>query len=404
VTDSAELRARAAARVAEMTTQLLELSHSLHAEPELAFSERRSAAKLAALMEATGFEVERNACDLPTALIATYGTGDLTVGICAEYDALPGIGHACGHNIICASGAGAAIALAAVADDAGFRVKLLGTPAEESGGGKILMLERGAFDDVTFAMMVHPGRDDEADPNLSSSASTRLTLIFRGHAAHAAAPHLGRNAADAAVVGQVALGLLRQQLPDGYRVAAIVADGGERTNIIPERAIVECEARTPTAEELSALKERVLDCFRGAALATGCTLEAEQPRPDYLDLRDDPWLMTAFGRNLQATGRTLPEPSPARIHFPASTDMGNVTHALPGIHPSIGVLGAEGEPHTRQFAADSASEAADTAIIDAATALAWTALDVTTDPERTARYIAARRTPGGAAGPGRTRC
>lgn len=386
------LRDRVAARLDEYKDRLLELSHELHADPETSFEETRAAGRVAALLEDAGFTVQRGACELPTALTATYGTGDLTVGICAEYDALPEIGHACGHNIICAAGVGAAIALAVAADELGFRVKLLGTPAEEEGGGKVLMLERGAFDDVTVAMMVHPSTVDVVDPRSSTTAVARFEVTFTGRASHAAAaPEGGLNAADATVVAQVAIGQLRQQLRDGYRVAGIVRHGGERTNIIPERTALEYEVRTPNGEELSELRERVLNCFHGAALATGTTMDIRPIQPDYLDLRHDPDLMESYARNLRAAGREVPEPGPVPRSSGGSTDMGNITYAMPAIHPALAVLGAQGKPHTRQFAEETASPAADDAVLDGALAMAWTGLDVAADAEWRARCVAERR-------------
>ncbi|MEC4020677.1 amidohydrolase [Streptomyces sp. H27-D2] len=384
---SATAGERVADRIEEFSGRLLELSRTLHADPELSFAEHRAAERLAALMESAGFAVERGVYGLDTALTASYGSGELTVGVCAEYDALPGIGHACGHNVICAAGAGAAIGLAAAADELNLRVVLLGTPAEEEGGGKVLMLERGAFDDVTVAMMAHPGKHDDVDPRSTTTAVSRFEVTFTGKASHAAlAPHLAVNAADAAVVAQVAVGQLRQQLPDGYRVAGIVRDGGERSNIIPERTVLEWEVRTPTAEELASLKERVQACFRGAAVATGCEVAFRPTQPDYLDLRNDPWLMGRYAEGLRSTGRTLPEPPAEPRRLGASTDMGNVTHALPSIHPGIGILGAEGAPHTREFAQWTATAAADDAVLAAARAMAWAGLDLAADPERRAHY------------------
>lgn len=383
-----ETRARAALEVDRWRERLIALSRSLHAEPETAFAEHASAEKLAVLLESAGFAVERGICELPTAFSATYGSGDLTIGVCAEYDALPEIGHACGHNIIAAAGAGAAIALATAAEEHGFQVKLLGTPAEESGGGKALMLERGAFDDVTVAMMVHPAPSvDIADSAWSSQANTRFEVTFHGKASHAAAaPAHGVNAADAAVLAQVAVGLLRQQISDGFRIAGFVTEGGQRTNIIPERAILEYEVRTPTAEEGAILRERVLNCFRGAALATGTTMEVRPSSPDYADLRHDAWLMDAYRRNITETGRT-PIVIPPSVKPLASTDMGNVTHALPAIHPSVGVRGAHAMPHTREFAAETNTPAADDAVIDAAKALAWTGIDLAREPAQRAAYL-----------------
>ncbi|MFD7624186.1 peptidase dimerization domain-containing protein, partial [Streptomyces sp. NPDC059802] len=239
---------------------------------------------------------------------------------------------------------------------------------------------------------VHPFPVDITDPRGSSNAVARFEVAFTGRASHAAAaPEGGLNAADAAVVAQVAVGLLRQQLRDGYRVAGIVRLGGERTNIIPERSVLEYEVRTPTGEELTDLRERVLNCFRGAALATGTTMEMRPIQPDYLDLRQDAALMAAYARNLRATGREVPEPGPVPQGTGGSTDMGNVTHALPAVHPGLGVLGARGMPHTRQFAEEAASPAGDDAVLDGALAMAWTGLALATAAAWRPRCVSARQ-------------
>ncbi|MEU7042480.1 amidohydrolase [Streptomyces varsoviensis] len=379
------------ARIGEFSERLLELGRALHAEPELSFEEHASAGRLADLLEGAGFAVERGAYGLETAVVGSYGSGDLTVGVCAEYDALPGLGHACGHNVICAAGAGAAIGLAAAADVLGIRVVLLGTPAEEAGGGKVLMLERGAFDGVTVAMMAHPAGHDDVDARSSTTSASRFEVTFTGRSAHAAQdPQSGVNAGDAAVVAQVAVGLLRQQLPDGYRVSGVVRDGGERSNIIPDRTVLQWDVRTPTAEELDPLKKRVQACFEGAAIATGCSVEIRPTQPDYLDLRNDPWLMAAYAEGLRAAGRTVAEPPAQPVRLGASTDMGNVTQALPAIHPSIGILGAEGWPHTPEFARWTVGAAADDAVLAAARAMAWTGVAVAADAERRAHYLSVR--------------
>jgi amidohydrolase len=379
------------ATVDEWQARLIGLSHSLHAEPEVAFEEHTSVAKLAALMDDAGFDVGKGMWDLPTALLATYGEGDLTIGICAEYDGLPGIGHGCGHNIICASSAGAAIALRTAADRYGFRIALLGTPAEESGAGKQLMLERGAFDDVTVAMMVHPGpAADTAGAGDSTQACSRFSVTFEGRPAHAAgAPWDGVNAADAAVISQVAIGLLRQQTPPGYRIAGFVRTGGEKTNIIPERSVLEYEVRTPDADRLVTLRRRVQACFEAGALATGATVEFRRTEPDYLDLRNDTWLMERYSGHLSAFGRTA-IPLPGGLSA-ASTDMGNVSHAVPSIHPMIGLRGVTAMPHTREFAAEAAGPAGDEALLHAAKLLARTATDLAATPERRAAYLARGR-------------
>src|SRR5579884_1223263 len=211
---------------------IVELSHAIHAEPELAFDEHRSCAKTQKLVAERGFEITPGVAGLDTAFRAEFGSGQLVVGVCAEYDALPGIGHACGHNIIAASAIGTALALAEVADDLQITVALVGTPAEESGGGKALLLQAGVFDDIAAAVMVHPGPTDIAGAR--SLASSGVRVAYQGREAHAsAAPFLGVNAADAATIAQVAIGLLRQQLFPGQQVHGFVADGGRAPNVIP---------------------------------------------------------------------------------------------------------------------------------------------------------------------------
>ncbi|MCH0561754.1 MULTISPECIES: amidohydrolase [unclassified Streptomyces] len=385
--------------VGRWSARLLALSRAVHAEPETAFAEHGAAARVAEVLQEAGFDVERGVCDLPTALTATAGEGDLTVGICAEYDALPGVGHACGHNLIAAAGVGAAIGLAAVADRLGLRVKLLGTPAEEHGGGKVLMLERGAFDDVAVAMMVHPGPTDLTFGGDRTTAAARFEVVFRGRTAHSAkSPHEALNAGDAAVVAQVAVGLLRQQITSASRVAGFVREAGQRTNMIPERAVLEYEVRAPAAGELAPLTERVLDCFRGAAIATGTTADIRRTQPDYLDLRQDPWLLGTYERHLKEFGRAAEPVPPGSVS--ASTDMGNVSHVLPSIHPHIGVLGCRATPHHAEFADEMTTPAADTALLDAARLLARTGVDLARDAERRDHYVRAhrRRLRGGAAG------
>ncbi|MEU7258506.1 amidohydrolase [Streptomyces rimosus] len=375
------------ARLDAVAGRLLHLARDLHAHPETAFNEHHAADALTTLLADAGLTVERGTAGLPTAFTATAGPSgaDLTVGLCLEYDALPDLGHACGHHLIAAAGAGAAIALAAVADDLGLRVKALGTPAEESGGGKVHLLRAGAFDDVSFAMMVHPGPAD--DFGGTSRASRGVQAEYRGRAAHAAiAPYDGVNAADACVIAQTALALLRQQLPDGVRMHGIVTHGGDRTNVIPALARVSWQLRADTLDELEALWPRVRACFEAGAVATGCELTLTEPAAAYADLRQDAWLGDTYARHVRALGRT-PEPAAS---IGASTDMGNVSQVLPAIHPTIG-LGCAARPHTAEFAAAAVGEQADRAVLDAALALARTAADLATDPAQRTRITDAHR-------------
>ncbi|KAA5830505.1 M20 family metallopeptidase [Saccharopolyspora hirsuta] len=365
--------------------QLVRLSRSLHAEPELAFAEHRSVAKVTELLAEAGFAVEPGPEDVPTAFTAVRGSGEFTVGICAEYDALPEIGHACGHNVIAAAAVGAAIGLAAVADELGIRVKVVGTPAEEHGGGKVLLLERGVFDDVTVAMMVHPGQADVHPAAFASQAVSRFAVTYEGRASHAAAaPHQGINAADAAVVAQVAIGLLRQQITGDCRIGLFVREGGAVTNIIPERSVVDCEVRAFDVESMSALQERVMACFDAGARASGATMFVEPTEPLYAELVQEPAMADRFAAHVEALGRELRETD----HRPGgSTDMGNVSHVVPSIHPSIAIVGCEHPPHTRGFAAAAATPAADDAVLDGAAAMALTAVDVAADPVLRQKFL-----------------
>lgn len=370
-------------------SDLVELSHAIHAEPELAFAEHRSCAKAQALAAERGFAITPAAGGLDTAFRADFGSGPLTVGVCAEYDALPEIGHACGHNIIAASAVGAALALAEVADELGLRVALLGTPAEEAGGGKALLLQAGVFDDIAAAVMIHPGPADIAAAR--SLALSEATVTYRGKESHAAvAPFQGINAADAVTVAQVAVGLLRQQLAPGQLVHGIVTEGGQAVNVIPGRAALEYAMRAIESDSLRELEARMYACFAAGALATGCEYEIDSPAPAYGELRPDPWLAEVFRGEMARLGR---EPV-ARDYEAAlpmgSTDMGNVTQALPGIHPIVGVEAGGAMVHQRAFADAAAGPSADRAVVDGAIMLARTVVHLARTPAERDRVLAAR--------------
>ncbi|MBQ0925094.1 M20 family metallopeptidase [Saccharopolyspora endophytica] len=363
------------------------LSRSIHAEPETAFAEHRSAAKVAALLAEHGFAVQAPVAGLDTALVAERRSGDLVVGICAEYDALPQVGHACGHNVIAASAVGAALALAEVADEAGLTVKVFGTPAEETGGGKVVMMEEGVFDDVALAMMVHPGPEDICLP--SSLAITDLEVRYTGRAAHAAAaPDLGINAADALTVAQVAIGLLRQHLEPQQMVHGIVTEGGAAPNIVPARTAAVYNLRAAEARSLQRLENRIRACFEAGATATGCSHEIVQISPVYAELACDQWLSEAYRRAITDLGREPLDRSTERGRVIGSTDMGNVTRALPAIHPMIAVECGDAVNHQAEFAAACATPSADQAVLDGAVAMAWTALAAVLDGTQRERLLA----------------
>lgn len=381
-------------RVAELvrrrSNDLMELSYAIHAEPELAFAEYRSCAKAQVLVAERGFEITTAAAGLDTAFRADFGNGPLVVGICAEYDALPEIGHACGHNIIAASAVGTALALAEVADDLGLTVALLGTPAEESGGGKALMLQAGTFDDVALAVMVHPGPTDIAGAR--SLALSEVDVRYRGTESHAAvAPHLGVNAADAATVAQVAIGLLRQQLAPGQMAHGIVTDGGQAVNVIPGHTTLRYAMRAVESTSLRDLEGRMFACFAAGALAAGCEYDIDSATPAYAELKPDPWLVDTCRAEMRRLGR---EPVPAAVetaHPMGSTDMGNVTQVLPGIHPVIGVDAGGATVHQRAFAAAAAGPSADRAVVDGAIMLARTVVQLAENPDERDRVLAAQQ-------------
>lgn len=376
---TAEAKDAAAAVVDRHLDELVALSHFVHEHPELCYGETASAHAVAEATAAGGMEVTEGVYDLDTAFEARSGSGDLVVAVCAEYDALPEIGHACGHNIIAASAVGAGLALAAVADDIGLSVRVLGTPAEEGGGGKVLMLERGAFAGVHAAMMVHPWPSERL--TATCLAVAHFDVRYRGREAHAsAAPWEGVNAQDALTVAQVAIAVLRQQLPPGAQIHGVVTESPGAANVIPGAMTARYMVRSPTAEGLAALRPRVEACFEAGALATGCTLEYQELSPVYSHMEADPALLGVYRANAEALGRRF-EADDAGVPPPTlSTDMANVSLAVPTIHPLIGIEANGAVNHQREFAAACVTSSADAAVRDGAIALAWTAIDAATRP------------------------
>ncbi len=365
---------------------LVALSHDLHAHPETAFEEHRSAAAVAELLE--GFHVTTGVCGMPTAFSARAGSGPLVVAVCAEYDALPEVGHACGHNVIAAAALGAGLALAEVAEEAGLTVLVLGTPAEEGGGGKILMLERGAFDGVHAAMMVHPWPHDRLFGRCL--AVSHFDVEFSGREAHAsAAPWEGVNALDAMTVSQVAIALLRQQLRVGDQVHGVVLEGGVAANVIPDSVRGRFMCRGTTLADLERLDARVRACFDAGARATGATVAFEELSPVYSHMESDSGLLAAYRANAEALGRrfTLDDEGAPLPTF--STDMANVSLALPSIHPLIGIESAGAVNHQHAFAAACVTPSADAALRDGALAMAWTAIDAATRQDLRDHLLAA---------------
>jgi amidohydrolase len=376
----------AAAAIDRHLPHLIELSHFVHAHPELCFGETVSAEAVAGALRAGGLSVTSGVYDLPTALESRTGDGELTVAVCAEYDALPEVGHACGHNIIAATAVGAGLALAEVAGELNLAVRVLGTPAEEGGGGKVLMLERGAFEGVHAAMMVHPWPTDRLGSTCLAVA--HFDVRFRGKEAHAsAAPWEGVNAQDALTVAQVAIGLLRQQLSPGDQVHGVVTESPGAANVIPGTITARYMVRSPTLAGLAALRPRVEACFEAGARAAACTLDYEELSPVYSHMETDPDLQSAYRANAESLGRQFVADDTGTPRPTFSTDMANVSLAVPTIHPLIGIETDGAVNHQREFAAACVTASADAAVRDGAVALAWTAIDAATQPALRSRLL-----------------
>jgi amidohydrolase len=378
-----DTKAAARTRLESIRDDLIKLSRRIHANPELGFEEEKASTWVAEAIAAAGFAVRRGACNLPTAIVARTGSGPLHITFCAEYDCLPGIGHACGHNLIAAMSVGAAIAAAEVADEVGLTVSLIGTPAEEGVlGGKIKLLDRGAFDSVHAAMMVHPAPVDMSEPPIIAAAL--LDVEYTGKEAHASAfPERGINAADALTVAQTAIGLLRQHIRSTDRIHGYVTKGGEAPNIIPAHTAAQYMVRAARLKNLEQLLPRVHRCFEAGALATGSTLQIRGGDSPYSEMRHDPDLTTLYRNNAAAVGRKLIDAQPSTAaadlaRAAASTDMGNVSLRIPAIHPMIGIESLPAVNHQPEFAAHCITPAAERALFDGAVALAWTALDAAT--------------------------
>jgi amidohydrolase len=383
---TATLKDDARARTEGARESLLSLSHRIHDDPELGYEEEHAAAWLCEALDAGGLEVERGVAGLATAFAARAGSGPLHVAICAEYDALPEIGHACGHNVIAAAAVGAGLALAPIADEAGITLTVLGTPAEEGGGGKIVMLEGGAFDGVHAAMMVHPAPFEMLE--FPVIAATSFDIRYTGKAAHSSAfPELGINAAGAFVVAQAAIGVLREHIRGTDRIHGIVTKGGDAPNVVPDDAAGQWMARSTTLRELEDLVPRVLRCFEAGALATGATLDVTR-YPPYAEMRHDADLLEAYRANAEAVGRFFPDLGEAAKRASASTDMGNVSLRIPSIHPMLGVDAGGAVNHQAEFAAACATPSADEAAIAGAVAMAWTAIDAAAEGPLRDRLLA----------------
>ncbi|WP_339831936.1 M20 family metallopeptidase [uncultured Parvibaculum sp.] len=410
MTDAAALKRETCAMIDAMSAELLAVSHEIHARPELAFHEHEAARILTAALDRADLPVTRGAFGLDTAYAASFGTGGPEVAILSEYDALPGIGHACGHNIIATTGLGAALALAKLNGRLPGRVRYLGTPAEEQGGGKELMAQDGAFDGVDAAMMVHPAGVDLV--TMPCICVSEVAVTYRGRSAHASAmPHAGLNALDALITAYQAIAQLRQHIRPTERIHGIIKKGGDAPNIVPDETSGLFYVRAASAEDLAPLKARVQACFEAGALATGCKAEIVWAKADYLDLKTSMPIADAYEANARSLGRDFFPLSKMPSGSAGSTDMGNVSHRVPSIHPMIACAPSHVVIHNPEFARWAASDRGDKACLDGAKALAMTAIDFMTDAamrekakadfavtaESSARSVAAAYNPEGTA-------
>jgi len=368
-----KLKTKAKDSVELQRQQLIQLSLNIHDNPELGFEEEKASAWLTGYLEDGGFHVERGVVGLATAFRATYGRGSPRIALLAEYDALPKIGHGCGHNIIAASAVGAAVASKSIIDQLGGSVVVLGTPGEEVFGGKIDMVKAGAFKEIDVAMIVHP--DVRNMVTIQALSCSSLEVEFFGQPAHAAAqPDKGINALEAMILAFTSINSLRQHIRSEARIHGIITDGGEAPNIVPAHSAAVFLIRAPDIEYLAELKDKVLNCFTGASVATGARLEYKWKDRSYAPMKNNSTLAGLFKQNLESLGRHVEAFDP-RFGF-GSTDMGNVSQVVPSIHPTIAIASSEVLIHTPEFAAAAASEAGHEGLMDAAKAMAMTVADI----------------------------
>jgi len=353
--------------------QLIQLSLNIHDNPELGFEEEKASTWLTSYLEDSGFHVERGIAGLATAFRATYGQGSPRIALLAEYDALPKMGHGCGHNIIATSALGAAVASKSIIDQSGGSVVVLGTPGEEVFGGKIDMVKAGAFKEIDVAMIVHP--DVRNMVTIQALACSSLEVEFFGQPAHAAAqPYKGVNALEAMILAFTSINSLRQHIKGEARIHGIITDGGEAPNIVPAHSAAVFLIRAPDNEYLDELNGKVLNCFVGASVASGARLEYSWRNKAYAPMKNNATLAGLFSQNLELLGRHVEAFDPS-FGF-GSTDMGNVSQVVPSIHPTIAIASLEVLIHTQEFVSAAASEAGHEGFVDAAKAMAMTVADI----------------------------
>jgi amidohydrolase len=355
--------------------ELSELCLRIHANPELGFEEVKAADWLTGYLEENAFSINRGTCGLPTAFEASYGQGRPAMAILAEYDALPDLGHGCGHNLIAAAAVGAGVASRPIIDRFGGSILVIGTPAEELYCGKAIMAEKGAFNDLDIAMIIHPWARDSG--TIQALACQTLDIEFLGKAAHAAArPEMGINALEAMLQSFAAINSLRQHVKSTARIHGIITDGGEAANVVPAHSAGNFIVRAEEDAYLDELKQKVLNCFVGAATASGARLEYKWSDERYAPMRNNLTLAQLFTDNMQSLGRNFPLTNRGSTF--GSTDMGNVSQLVPSIHPSVAITEKEAI-HSAQFTLAAASEAGIKGMLDGAKAMAMTVVDLATD-------------------------
>jgi amidohydrolase len=371
-----DIKTRVIEEIDRFSTDLRAIALKIHANPELGFEEIKAAEWLTGFLADQGFKVTRGVCDLPTAFDARYGQGRPAIAFLAEYDALPGVGHACGHNLIATASVGAALGAKIAVAEYGGSIAVIGTPAEEMYGGKVIMANRGWFQELDAAMLVHPDNSDIA--TAQALACQNLYIEFFGKASHAAArPEAGINALDAILLSFNAINALRQHIRSSSRVHGIITDGGQAVNVVPAYTAATFLIRARDDAYLDELKDKILNCFTGAATATGATLKYKWDEVRYATMRNNIPLARLYQQNMRPLKRN-PLLTETREAF-GSTDMGNISHLVPSIQPYVSI--AKGVIiHSPEFAAAAASEDGINGMLDAAKAMAATAVDLLADP------------------------
>jgi amidohydrolase len=386
-----QLKQRVCEAVERRAAELIETSNWIHAHPEIGHQEVEASKRLTGLLQSAGIPVEMGTAGMATAFRAELGgqrADRPRVAILAEYDALPGLGHGCGHNLIGTSAVGAGLALSEVLPELQGSIWVLGTPAEESAapnsGGKVHMVNAGVFSDVDAAIMFHPGT--ETAVTLDRSLAARgFEFYFHGKAAHAAgAPEDGINALDAVVQLYTAVSMLRQQVRSDVRIHGIILSGGAAANIIPDYAAIRYRTRADDTEYLAEVVEKVIACAEGAAKATGCRLEWSEYMPGYENTMPNKVLLDLMSDNLRTLGLNVN--NERRRSGRGSTDFGNVSRRVPGIEARIAITDHWDMPgHSIEFREAAGSDHGRQAMIFAAKSLAMTAVDLLAEPDNLMR-------------------